>query len=126
MELKYVEYPVSCPPEEAANISGIYYRLCESYPPKLKDFRTPFDLGVRPKQNNCDDKALSFSSDINPLVRLQKQFPSMKKKKILKFELVAEMGVSEYNQNSKHLNLWEYRDVDWLALVKDNVEEVSL
>ena len=60
-ELKYDEYPKSCPPQSAKEISGDFYRLCDSCYPTTDDFLTHLDAGLKfPSPKLCEAMALFF------------------------------------------------------------------
>ena len=60
--LKYGEdYPDACPPSEANEMEGSFYRMCNSAVPEKDDFKTHVDLGLNfPSQNYVRPKLYRF------------------------------------------------------------------
>lgn len=122
--LKYDDYPSSCPPSSAVEVEGVFYRFCGSSTPTNADFMTHVDLNLNfPPKKLCEAKALSFFNSAESAQKLQKRFPNLRNKKLVKVNLRKNLGIGELL--GSHLNLWEYREVNFFESVKDYLEEVS-
>ncbi|MFC6464901.1 hypothetical protein ACFP65_07960 [Marinilactibacillus sp. GCM10026970] len=124
MELKYDEYPESCPPLNSEEVEGTFYRLCKSSPPTDEDFKTHIDRGVLIKGKECASMALSFYDSRGSTEEMKKKFSKkFGNYYISEFYLTKDLGKALLEGN--HLNLWEYKNIGWLT--RDNLlaEEVS-
>lgn len=120
--LKYGEdYPDSCPPSEANEVEGSFYRICNSAVPEKDDFKTHVDLGLNfPPQKLCEAKALSFFSSEQAIERLKKRFPKFKDKVAVLINILPSHGVGLLE--GEHLNLWEFQDVNFLDAQEGGLE----
>lgn len=123
--LKYDDYPQNCPPQQAAEIEGVFYRLCDEEIPIRTDFMTHFDSNLAyPEHMLCEAKALSFYDTLESAEKIKKRYKKkFKNKKIVKVVIEKKLGIGEINNN--HLNLWEYFGLNIFDLVKVQFEEVS-
>ncbi|EHI75837.1 MULTISPECIES: hypothetical protein [Streptococcus] len=120
--LKYGEdYPDSCPPSEANEVEGSFYRICNSAVPEKDDFKTHVDLGLNfPPQKLCEAKALSFFASEQAIERLKKRFPKFKDKVAVLINILPSHGVGLLE--GEHLNLWEFQDVNFLDAQEGGLE----
>ena len=120
--LKYGEdYPDSCPPSEANEVEGSFYRICNSAVPEKDDFKTHVDLGLNfPPQKLCEAKALSFFASEQAIERLKKRFPKFKDKVAVLINILPSHGVGLLE--GEHLNLWEFQDVNFLDAQEGGIE----
>ena len=120
--LKYGEdYPYSCPPSEANEVEGSFYRICNSAVPEKDDFKTHVDLGLNfPPQKLCEAKALSFFASEQAIERLKKRFPKFKDKVAVLINILPSHGVGLLE--GEHLNLWEFQDVNFLDAQEGGLE----
>ena len=120
--LKYGEdYPDSCPPSEANEVEGSFYRICNSAVPEKDDFKTHVDLGLNfPPQKLCEAKALSFFASEQAVERLKKRFPKFKDKVAVLINILPSHGVGLLE--GEHLNLWEFQDVNFLDAQEGGLE----
>lgn len=120
--LKYGEdYPDSCPPSEANEVEGSFYRICNSAVPEKDDFKTHVDLGLNfPPQKLCEAKALSFFASEQAIERLKKRFPKFKDKVAVLINILPSHGVGLLE--GEHLNLWEFQDVNFLDVQEGGLE----
>ena len=124
-ELKYDEYPKSCPPQSAKEISGDFYRLCDSCYPTTDDFLTHLDAGLKfPSPKLCEAMTLSFFDSEEHAKKMQRKFPNLKKKSIVKVTIKNHFGTGEVRNH--HLNLWEYRTVSILYEINKIKEEEEI
>ena len=120
--LKYGEdYPDSCPPSEANEVEGSFYRICNSAVPEKDDFKTHVDLGLNfPPQKLCEAKALSFFASEQAIEELKKRYPKFKDKVAVLINILPSHGVGLLE--GEHLNLWEFQDVNFLDAQEGGVE----
>ena len=120
--LKYGEdYPDSCPPSEANEVEGSFYRICNSAVPEKDDFKTHVDLGLNfPPQKLCEAKALSFFASEQAIERLKKRFPKFKDKVAVLINILPSHGVGLLE--GEQLNLWEFQDVNFLDAQEGGLE----
>ncbi|WP_413486756.1 hypothetical protein [Carnobacterium maltaromaticum] len=120
-ELKYEEYPKSCPPLNSKEIDGEFYRICKTDPPTKDDFLCQKDLGRLggrkfPPAKECGMMALSFYDNLENLKETMEQFPKLGEY-IYIFIISKNAGVTTLNNN--HLLLWEYKNVDIFSELKN-------
>ena len=120
--LKYGEdYPDACPPSEANEMEGSFYRMCNSAVPEKDDFKTHVDLGLNfPPPKLCEAKALSFFASEQAIERLKKRFPKFKDKVAVLINISPSHGVGLLE--GEHLNLWEFQDVNFLDAQEGGLE----
>ena len=120
--LKYGEdYPDACPPSEANEVEGSFYRICNSAVPEEDDFKTHVDLGLKfPPQKLCEAKALSFFVSEQAIEKLKKRFPKFKNKVAVLINILPSHGVGLLEV--EHLNLWEFQDVNFLDAQEGGLE----
>lgn len=125
-ELKYGDnYPEQCPPKNAKEIDGIFYRFC-SNPICEKDFKTHVDIGLSfPPKKLCEAKALSFFDTIEESNRYREKFPKrFNSKQLVKVHIDKDSGIGVLKKH--HLNLWEYKNSNiFLNASKNNKEMTS-
>ncbi|NKD33085.1 hypothetical protein [Enterococcus casseliflavus] len=115
--LKFDNYPESCPPVEAMQFDGVFFRLCKGESFCEEDFMTHFEAGKNfPDKKLCEAMALSFYDNYEQAENLKKRF---RKKfgtcSILPVKIIEDYGVGVLEEKSGHLNLWERRNVDIFA-----------
>ena len=118
--LKYGEdYPDACPPSEANEMEGSFYRMCNSAVPEKDDFKTHVDLGLNfPPPKLCEAKALSFFTSEQAIEKLKKRFPKFKVAVLINISPSHGVGLLE----GEHLNLWEFQDVNFLDAQEGGLE----
>lgn len=116
MLLKFDNYPDSCPPKEAVNFEGVFYRLCKGEELCREDFITHFESGSRfPDHKLCEAMALSFFDSYDHAENIKNRYRKFKKYTIKPVEIVKEYGIGILEKQNGHLNLWEYRNIDIFA-----------
>lgn len=120
--LKYGEdYPDACPPPEASEVEGTFYRMCNSETPEVDDFKTHVDLGLSfPPKKLCEAKALSFFTSKRAIESLKKRFPKFKSKVAVLINILPSHGVGVLE--GEHLNLWEFQDVNFIVTQEGGLE----
>lgn len=111
--LKYDDYPESCPPVLATCLEGTYYRLCKSDEYSKEDFLTHVDAGLPfPPQKQCEALALSFYDSIENANKLRRKFKKFRMHSIKPVQILESYGVALLENQTGHLNLWEYKNID--------------
>lgn len=115
--LKFDNYPESCPPAEAIQFEGVFFRLCKGESFCEEDFLTHFEAGKNfPNKKLCEAMALSFYDSVEHAENLKRRY---RKKfgtcSIQPVPIIKDYGVGIFEEKSGHLNLWEHRNVDIFA-----------
>lgn len=117
---KYDDYPESCPPINAVELNGQYFRLCKEIVPAACDFVTHVEQGLYfPPAKRCEAMALSFFCSAEQADKMKKKF----KRKFTGYSVVPVEIQNEFGRGivkNGHLNLWEYRDVNIYETIKED------
>lgn len=103
-------FPRLCPPKQASEINGRFYRLILGDVPKGRDFMPHYllyptiDWGDR----RCEACGLTVFKTVNDCERLKKKVPSMRKRKTASGDLNDTMGkiLNTPSKNSKSHHTW--------------------
>jgi hypothetical protein len=108
----YEALPVQCPPEDAAPVNGIYYRLV-SQTTKEEDFHSYKLQGIWPlafpKVSECQACSLSVFDDESEARRIS-LLPNQLGKRILKLWLVDKHGSIKQTGKKHHHSWWRHCD----------------
>ena len=100
-------YPANCPPVEAEPASGTVYRLVRNNPPRMEDFRTPFEenpgrFNNKPSIKNCGLSVHTDMQDSEQLQKMTKMIPRFKNSQIAEGELNPTLGLIQHTPSSKY------------------------
>lgn len=104
-------YPDDCPPHNAFNPDGIYFRLINRNNPNKRDFNSYYlnkpneDWGTK----KCQAMGISIFSQIESCEAMQKIIPALRKKKIVQGRLSPAHGLiamTPSSQNQDHTTWW--------------------
>lgn len=109
------DLPVNCPPNDAIEPDGPYYRLADTYPPANEDFLSHFSLF--PKRNytgrECKAKSLSVFSTMEACENARKATPVLRKKLTIRITLSPGCGVVKpESPPDDHFFWWKYLAFD--------------
>jgi len=100
-------FPSDCPPDTAADATGVYYRLSKTVPVTGDFLQTPYDhMGA--KRDSCEGRALSVFDEVKHAVEMYKLRPTIGRH-VMKVELRTSCGVIDLEPNSStnsHRNWW--------------------
>ena len=68
-------WPQNCPPEEAQDANGVYYRVGKNNPPATADFKSHVEMNKRSKGDECMRNGLSVFSKLQEARHLIRIFP---------------------------------------------------
>lgn len=111
-------FPTDCPPTDATEAGGVYYRLVGDDPPSQDDFRTYAELGLRPKDDFCLRCGLSMfptvASATNQYRHLRELFGDGLRigPLVAEGELHAKDGKTKQTSKPPHETWWPCEDVD--------------
>jgi len=122
--------PDGCPPEDAIDANGDFFRLAHSNPPESADFQTCAELGFRPNDDQCLRCGLSIFSSMKGATSLYRYL--MKRHKgairlgrfIARLELVPTDGKVKQTRRPPHHTWWMYEDTDREATFRETVKEL--
>ena len=110
--------PENCPPEDAKQANGTFYRLVSKRGSQFQDFLSYRELGREPDISipECEFCAVSIFSEIEGIKSLIRQAPGLKKTKLLaKGSLLAKHGKIKNTPSSthdSHHSWWIPEDMD--------------
>ena len=78
------DFPTDCPPEQAFDADGIYYRVAKNNPPETGDFESTFHRdydraidAMRKGRTKCETMGLSVYTDMNDAIKCAGIFRKM-------------------------------------------------
>jgi hypothetical protein len=71
------DWPTHCPPPDAPEAEGEVFRIVSTNPPTAGDFRSYFDLGLRPRADACRRRGLSLLRDLDEAIRSARLYPGL-------------------------------------------------
>ncbi len=127
MNLKYIyaeDLPIGCPPSDAVQLNGIFYRLVESIPPTETDFwslRKLFPLKSF-KTDECIARACSIMTTFEDCTALKK-LPNQRGKQVIEIHLSDKSGVGKKTgKNPSHISWWRAKDFDPILSYREVVQ----
>lgn len=117
-------WPKNCPPNEAQDASGVYYRVGKSNPPATADFKSHVEMNKKSRGDECIRNGLSVFSKQEEARHLIQIFP-MLGSHVYQGELQAEHGKvkpTPSDQNPSHTTWWPYNGVDRAKLFQTQGE----
>lgn len=121
-------YPESCPPSDAQDANGDYYRLVHENPPSENDLLSNAELGLKPKADECLRLGLSVYGTEQGASATYLHFKNLYGEGVRLGALVAKGSLSPKDGKTKqtfkppHETWWPYEDVDrgsLFTVVKD-------
>lgn len=108
------DWPAECPPSNAENANGDFYRIVKSCPPEDVDFLSLVELGRRfGKSKACQAHGLSGFTKLEDARHYITLFPKLGSK-IAKGNLAEENGkllVTPNSNSPRHHTWWPYKNV---------------
>ena len=115
-------YPADCPPEQALDANGTFYRLVKNDPPAREDFRTlaeqypsrRFSTKPSPKSGVSElvkAHGLSLMADKEDVIRLRRAVPAYRDGLLGKGDLVPDHGkvlATPSQSGRSHHTWWTY------------------
>ncbi|CAN5901330.1 hypothetical protein BH11MYX4_BH11MYX4_01930 [soil metagenome] len=98
-------YPHSCPPADAAPVSGDVYRLVENDPPTTADMQSYFVLNLASGQD-CKRCSLSCYRNVDDANQLRDSVPKFRGHKIAQAALGPGHGRIDATGKNGHRSLW--------------------
>jgi hypothetical protein len=117
------DWPADCPPADAQDASGEFYRLVKSNPPATRDLQTHHERGTRRKDPACLRRGLSVFRTRDDAEHQSRIFPKLGKI-IAKGILYPRDGKTKPTGKPTHTTWWSYDGVDRSA-VFTSFEEVG-
>jgi len=124
MDIKYTwaeDLPDDCPPNDATELHGAFYRLVESIPPIERDFcslRKVFPLKSF-KTNECIARACSLMNTPEDCIALRK-LPNQRHKQVVQIMLSGKNGVGKKTGKSpSHFSWWRAKNFDPVPCCKE-------
>lgn len=117
-------WPQNCPPEEADDASGIYYRVGKNNPPTTDDFKSHVEMNKKSRGDECIRNGLSVFSKQEEARHLIQIFP-MLGNHVYQGELKPKHGKikpTPSHQNPSHTTWWPYTSVDRAKLFQTQGE----
>lgn len=108
------DWPKECPPADATDASGEFYRVVKQSPCAAEDFRTQGELGKARDACPCLRAGLSVLADYESARHYRDKFPYLGER-IASGKLVAEHGKTKAAGNG-HVTWWSYSGVTRHAL----------
>lgn len=130
MVYRHTNFPPSCPPSDAEELDGLFYRACKNNPPTIEDFKDQYDMNrikkSFPPARVCSCMALSYFEDKDFLKSKVEQYKGKIGTYVFKMPIEPSFGVVKINTDG-HALLWEYKSSDIfnntsLKLVKEPEE----
>ncbi len=84
-------FPTGCPPADAANVSGPFFRLVRDDPPRGEDFKTNWDLG-REYGPPCLRHGLSGFLTLDDATQARAVIPGFRRRRIARGALTPDLG----------------------------------
>lgn len=113
-------YPEKCPPNDAADVSGVVYRFTNRTNPNHRDFLSYYEL--KPSEDwgrkACQARGLSVYTSEEDCKTAISTVPALKKKKLCVAELGSESGViapTPSKNTYNHKTLWPLISANDLA-----------
>jgi hypothetical protein len=110
----FEELPKECPPANAVEPNGVYYRFVSSETITDDDFISLKML--KPDKNHwpkeCQARALSLTKDIASSVEMIKKLPQFKTKRLAQVQLGPDDGLilnTPSSNNKNHISWWRSR-----------------
>ena len=112
------DFPSNCPPQDAIDANGLYYRIVNNNPPTSDDFLSKHELGAIPKYRAgqsflCRWRALSLYASIGDAEHHRDVMPG-DGEFIAEGQLVREMGRTKLTPNPdrmSHTEWWCYHGI---------------
>jgi hypothetical protein len=99
-------WPPNCPPGDAVDASGVYYRVAKS-PLADDDFKTHHETGKRKTMDPCERRCLSICGTVDDAVQTRRLYP-MLGTSIAEGTLGAASGKTRFTNGviATHSNWW--------------------
>jgi hypothetical protein len=124
-ELEFpVDWPDGCPPDDAVDAGGVFFRIVKSCPPVAADFVSHFESGRMPKAPVCLRCGLSVFEELRDAIHQQRLLPNLGRL-IAQGTLSADHGKTKLTTGKQptHTTWWPYRGVDRSSLFTIAAEE---
>lgn len=118
-----------CPPFDAVDANGDFFRLTRDNPPTERDFRTFAELGLRPREDNCIRCGLSCFALERDAVKLfqymERRHPNTNSlgRHVARIVLTPADGKVKPTRNPSHHTWWMYHDSERLATFREVVRD---
>ena len=119
-------WPESCPPADAEDAGGVYFRLVNASPPSVSDFESHLESGRVPKGPPCLRAGLSVFRTLRDVRHQAALIPALGSM-IAQATLDAAHGKSKPTKGKvpSHTTWWPYADTDRRVLFSV-VEQIEL
>lgn len=114
-------FPPNCPPSDAEDATGIFYRLVKNVPPLESDFLSWHELGKTDRGSPCERAGLSVFREMEDAQHYARAIPSIGKH-VATATLSGSDGkiknTPRHPNGQSHCTWWPYQNVDRKAAFK--------
>lgn len=106
-------WPPDCPPAEAQDAQGEYFRVASNNPPGVDDFKSYAELGKLPKADPCKRVGLSLLRKFDDAIHQTELFPKHGKL-IFRGDLNSSHGKTLLTKGTlpTHTTWWPFEGID--------------
>lgn len=110
-------WPPDCPPTEAQDAQGVYFRVANNNPPGADEFKSYAELGLAQKADPCKRVGLSLLRKLDDAIHQTKLFPKHGNL-IFSGDLNSCHGKTLLTKGTlpTHTTWWPYEGIDRAAL----------
>lgn len=124
-------WPNNCPPSDAVDANGDYFRLVFSDPPSKRDFQSYAELGLRHHEDECLRCGLSVFRAASDAARLYRYMRKRHPKGVNLGHLVARLELSSVDgktgqtRRQAHFTWWPYAETNRATTFRSIVMDSS-
>ena len=123
--------PEGCPPADAVDANGDFFRLAHANPPSSEDYKTYAELGIFPDRDRCLRCGLSVFSNAKGAVSLYQYMMKRHPGAVDLGKYVARLGLHPTDGKVKQTNRpphhtwWMHEGTDRAATFRETVKELN-